>query len=206
MPDSIFLTIPLSEHSAANNCVFWISNRTFPFSKSASKVYSLEINQPLWTHASSESAKVWWAGLEWHRTPLPELMIVCEVQIYLQLWVPASSESISSISSWGLFLNSKCLANSTTLNRLWQWVLFDFFLIYHLEIACELWVLDQVCPGCLPVRSLKEMEVQFNSKTWIGSFNFNFHFSDQIYVESLTWTIQIEVENQHQFHFLVSVA
>ena len=100
MPDSIFLTIPLSEHSAANNCVFWISNRTFPFSKSASKVYSLEINQPLWTHASSESAKVWWAGLEWHRTPLPELMIVCEVQIYLQLWVPASSESISSISRW----------------------------------------------------------------------------------------------------------
>ena len=73
MSDSIFLTIPLSEHSAANNCVFWISNRTFPFSKSASKVYSLEINQPLWTHASSESAKVWWAGLEWHRTPLPEL-------------------------------------------------------------------------------------------------------------------------------------
>ena len=108
--------------------------------------------------------------------------------------------------SWGLFLNSKCLANSTTLNRLWQWVLFDFFLIYHLEIACELWVFDQVCPACLPVRSLKEMEVQFNSKTWIGSFNFNFHFSDQIYVESLTWTIQIEVENQHQFHFLVSVA
>ena len=90
--------------------------------------------------------------------------------------------------------------------QLWQWVLFEFFLIYHLEIACELWVFDQVCPACLPVRSLKEMEVQFNSKTWIGSFNFNFHFSDQIYVESLTWTIQIEVETQHQFHFFVSVA
>ena len=85
-------------------------------------------------------------------------------------------------------------------------VLFSIFLIYHLEIACELWVFDQVCPACLPVRSLKEMEVQFNSKTWIGSFNFNFHFSDQIYVESLTWTIQIEVETQHQFHFFVSVA
>ena len=80
-------------------------------------------------------------------------------------------------------------------------ILFRIFLIYHLEIACELWVFDQVCPACLPVRSLKEMEVQFNSKTWIGSFNFNFHFSDQIYVESLTWTIQIEVETQHQFHF-----
>ena len=79
----------ISNHSSfwtfcvANNCVFWISNRTFPFSKSASKVYSLEINQPLWTHASSESAKVWRAGLELHRTPLSELVIVCEVQIYI---------------------------------------------------------------------------------------------------------------------------
>ena len=193
MPDSIFLTIPLSEHSAANNCVFWISNRTFPFSKSASKVYSLEINQPLWTHASSESAKVWWAGLEWHRTPLPELwssnifatLGACVIWKYIK-YIEMTGDSTSqaedcfwTLSAWLTQpLSIDCGSGYCSI--------FSLYIIWRLLVNFECST-KFVLPACLWGHSRKW---KFNSIAKLGSAALTSIFISQIKSTLSPWPEQ----------------